>query len=156
MLTGNSRLLIVVAGALLSAVYAWGATQLRVPAMGDPVGPRVVPYLIALGLALSCAAMVVEHVARRGASSDPAAKADGGVTTVALVTLGLLAAYFVVYELLGFILATALFLFALLSVTNRGRHVVNAIIAVAFPIAAYLLLAMLLGARLPTGILPLG
>ena len=155
-LAGKSGLFVAVAGGVLAAVYAWAATHLRVPSMGDPVGPRVVPYLIALGLALSCIAMVVEHVSRRGGTSDTDAKADSGVTTVALVTSGLLAGYFLVFELAGFIVATAIFLLALLSVTNRGRWIANLVIAIVFPVAAYLLLATLLGARLPAGILQLG
>jgi hypothetical protein len=44
---------------------------------------------------------------------------------------------------------------ATLAVLNRGRHVQNALLAVALPVGAYLLFKVWLNAAMPRGILPL-
>jgi putative tricarboxylic transport membrane protein len=148
---GRSRLVIAAAGAVLAAVYAQQASGLRMPAFSDPMGPRAVPYLIAGGLALSCIALVAEHFAKAERPTVPV-----GPTVTAAITTALLAAYFWVIEPLGFVPATALFLLGFLSLTNRGRMTANVAVAVVFPVATHLVLVMLLGARLPHGILPGG
>jgi putative tricarboxylic transport membrane protein len=153
-LAGKSRLVLAAVGALLACVYVWSASQLRLPAFSDPVGPRLIPYLIALGFLLSCLALVVEHVAagRHRVAGDE----EGGLTFSAVLTVFLLIAYYLLFDRLGFIASTTLFLLALLTYTNRDRWLTNMVTAFAFPVAAYLLLATLLGARLPAGIVPFG
>ncbi|MFN8928168.1 MAG: tripartite tricarboxylate transporter TctB family protein [Rhodospirillales bacterium] len=145
---GRSRLVLAAAGIVLAAVYARQASGLRMPAFSDPMGPRAVPYLIAGGLALSCLALVAEHFAKAERLAVPV-----GPTATAAITVALLAAYFWVIEPLGFVPATALFLLGFLSVTNRGRPATNVAVAILFPVATHLVLVMLLGARLPPGIL---
>jgi putative tricarboxylic transport membrane protein len=112
-------------------------------------------------LGLSCIALLFEHVivqTRRNAdvSSTETRNADGGLTGTAVLTLCLLTGYYLLLERLGFILSTGLFLLAFLSFTNHRRWLVNLAVATLFPIAAYVLLATLLGARLPVGILAMG
>lgn len=145
---GRSRLVLAAAGAVLAVVYARQASGLRMPAFSDPMGPRTVPYLIAAGLGLSCLALLAEHVAKAGRPAT-----TEGPTAIAAGAVALLLAYFLVMEPLGFVPATALFLLAFLSATNRGRPATNVAVAVAFPVATHLVLVMLLGARLPPGIL---
>ena len=119
-------------------------------------GSALVPYLIALGLVLSCVALVVEHLSTARRTADAAASSRQRRHPRGAATVGLLVAYYLLFDVLGFIVATALFLLALLSYTNRGRWVVNIAVATLFPVAAYVLLATLLGARLPAGILQIG
>ncbi|OBZ93433.1 hypothetical protein ADU59_21500 [Pararhizobium polonicum] len=161
MMAGRSRLILAAVGSIFVVGYAVLASQLRTPAFSDPMGPRAVPYLIAAGLGLSCIALLFEHVivqTRRNAdvSSTETRNADGGLTGTAVLTLCLLTGYYLLLERLGFILSTGLFLLAFLSFTNHRRWLVNLAVATLFPIAAYVLLATLLGARLPVGILAMG
>jgi putative tricarboxylic transport membrane protein len=153
---GKSRLIVAAAGAILAAGYVLAATELRMPAFSDPMGPRVVPYMIGAGLLLSSLALVVEHAASHRPKHSWKVDVDTPLPTITLLTLGLLAVYYVVFDYLGFILATALLLLALLSMTNRGRWATNIALSVAFPIGAYLLLATLLGAKLPLGLIQFG
>jgi putative tricarboxylic transport membrane protein len=153
---GKSRLVVAAAGVLLAAIYVAAATQLRMPAFSDPVGPRMVPYLIAAGLILSCIALAIEHMVDRARKAAPASDPGDGLTGVALVALGLLVGYYLLFDALGFIVSTGVFLFAFLSYTNRRRWLLNLSIAAGVPVAMYLLLATLLGARLPAGILAVG
>lgn len=158
-LIDNSRLFISAFGFVVAMVYGMAASRLSIPAFSDPVGPRLFPYIVAAGMCLASLALIVEHFAIKQRTAD-ASKAEGeepdGVITVAFAALGMLAVYYVVFDYLGFLVATALFLIAFLSYSNRGQWTVNILVALLFPIAAYLLLDTAFGARLPDGILDFG
>ncbi len=55
---------------------------------------------------------------------------------------------------LGAIVSSAVFLLLMLSLLNRGRHLVNAAVAIGIPFVMYVLLQTFLNAGLPEGILP--
>lgn len=157
-LIDNSRLFISAFGFVLAVVYGTAASRLSIPAFSDPVGPRVFPFIVAVGLCLASVTLIVEHVAlkRHMGDTQPAAGDRDAMTSVAFVALGMLAVYYVVFDTLGFLVATALFLIAFLSYSNRGQWKMNFVVALLFPLAAYLLLDTLFGARLPNGVLDFG
>jgi NADPH:quinone reductase-like Zn-dependent oxidoreductase len=62
--------------------------------------------------------------------------------------------YFFVFERVGFLLSTGVFLFALMSVFNAGHRLTNLCTAAGFTIGAWLLFTRVLSVRLPQGILP--
>lgn len=155
----NSRLFISAFGLVLAVIYGTAAHQLSIPAFSDPVGPRMFPHVIATGLCLASITLLIEHsvLKRRMAGVQQPDRHEGdGMTGVAFVALALLAIYYMLFDYLGFLLATALFLFAFLSYSNRRQWKVNLIVALLFPLAAYLLLDTLFGARLPAGIFDFG
>lgn len=158
-LVDNSRLLMAAFGFVLAVVYGAAASRLPTPAFSDPVGPRMFPYILAAGLCIASVALVVEHnvLKRRdaGSRSVPAGE-EGGLSGVSLAALGMLTVYYVVFDYLGFLVATALFLIVFLTYSNRGQWKVNLIVTLLFPVAAYFLLDTLFGARLPDGILDFG
>lgn len=154
-LSGKSRLVVAVLGCLVAAGYCLAASKLRMPVFSDPVGPRLVPYLIGVAMVLSSVFLVVEHLAldrRAGADTHTADK----MKLSAVIAVGLLLGYYLVFEWLGFILASQAFLLAFLSYSHRGHWMTNILVALIFPMAAYLLLAVALGARLPVGVLLVG
>ncbi len=154
-LSGKSRLVVAFLGCLLAAVYCLAAAQLRMPAFSDPIGPRAVPYLIGIAMLLSSGFLVVEHLAlarRRGTDT----RAADSMTLSAVVAVGLLFGYYLAFEWLGFILASQIFLLVFLSYSHRGHRLTNTLVALIFPVAASLLLAVALGARLPAGLLQVG
>ncbi|TCP50035.1 putative tricarboxylic transport membrane protein [Tamaricihabitans halophyticus] len=55
---------------------------------------------------------------------------------------------------LGALLTSMLLLFGCLSLLNRGRHAVNALLGLLVPLGLYLLFEVALNAGLPTGLLP--
>ena len=61
--------------------------------------------------------------------------------------------YFLVFERLGYLLSTAIYLLALFSYFHRGHRIANAVTSVAFSVVTYLFLGTLLGVGLPAGIL---
>ncbi|MCW1411271.1 tripartite tricarboxylate transporter TctB family protein [Rhizobium sp. 1AS11] len=157
-LIDNSRIFISAFGFVAAVAYGIAASRLSIPAFSDPVGPRLFPYMVATGLCLASLALIAEHFAiRRTADvTETDGEEPDGVAKVAFVALSMLAVYYMVFDYLGFLLATALFLIVFLSYSNRGQLTVNLLVALLFPIAAYLLLDTAFGARLPDGILDFG
>ena len=62
--------------------------------------------------------------------------------------------YFAVFEWLGYIFSTAVYLLVLTAYFNRGSWTVNVLTSVLFGIGSYLMFTKLLGVNLPPGILP--
>lgn len=139
----KTRVVLAGIGLALAAGYALTASGMRTPSFGDPVGPRTFPYLVAGGLALSSIGLLAEHVAahRRGETQRPE-----GVTRVAVVAVCLLAGYCLMFEPLGFIPATAIFLLVFLTALDRGALARNFVIAAVVPVVTWFLLGYLLGA----------
>jgi hypothetical protein len=96
---------------------------------------------------------------------DPAGDADAEVGPAAdgrtdpwttVFGVGCMVLFYVVFEPLGALLASVLFLALLLAIVNRGRHKVNAVVSVLVPVSLYLVFEVLLDAGLPPGlVLPL-
>jgi putative tricarboxylic transport membrane protein len=118
--------------------------------MGGPVGPRVFPGIIAIGLLVSAMLLFFEARGRSGSvASRPAP------TYHALLLAGTAlwtAIYYVAFEPLGYIVSTGLYMFPLLMVFNRGMLLTNLLISIAFSFAAFGLFSDLLGVSMPRGI----
>jgi len=87
-------------------VYGWGGTQLTASLQGDVIGPAFFPRLLTvLGILLGILLLL------QGGSDGKKDKAgDGGSDITALVPAAMLLAYALVFEGLGFLIATPLFL----------------------------------------------
>jgi putative tricarboxylic transport membrane protein len=59
------------------------------------------------------------------------------------------------FEALGYVLATSIYLLVLTSYFNRGKWVANVLTSVLFSLISYLMFTKLLGVNLPPGILGL-
>lgn len=84
--------------------------------------------------------------ARLGRLEDP--RLEIGLFLAALV------AYVALFQFLGFILATALYLGSMTWYLGYRRHLVNAVVAVALPFALYAGMTWGLNVALPSGLLP--
>lgn len=152
-------ILIVVAMAACTAAYAALAAAIPVLNIGDPLGPRAFPTLIAVGMGLSALLLLGEiwRARRRAAPSAPAQSqpplGGRGILTLGAV-VALFALYILVVEPLGFVLASAAFLMVCCTLLNRRAWRVHALVAVGLPLALYGLLAKLLMVPLPAGLLP--
>jgi hypothetical protein len=130
--------------AALSAIYYYGAT--RIPALdvgGDPLGPRAFPMLLAVCLLFCMALLMLEQ--RRHGSPD----IEHGNLRVVFVTAALVAFYFILFEALGYLLSTILFM-TIAMLRCHARKWVALLCAVLFPLASSQLFA-LLGVSLPSG-----
>jgi len=92
----------------------------------------------------------------RRAVSDPA---DGSEPPALLPSPKVMLAiagtlvFILLFEPLGFLIASSLYLFAMTTAFHPGLHLVNAAVSVGFTLGAYLLFQHLLGVSLPGGLL---
>jgi putative tricarboxylic transport membrane protein len=115
----------------------------------DPVGPRGFPALLGLVL-LACGAALV--LGRHGAPADADAEARGTLAAGPLLgAIGLTALYLTVLEPAGYLLATPLYLAALLLVQGGVTARAFVLTVLGLPAALYLLFAVAMRVPLPTG-----
>lgn len=145
---------VAVCALLLAAAYFYGTAEIPAPQIGDPLGPRAFPLL--LGIALVGAAGLLwleQRKQRRDRPGGEGAALDGrSVRMVALVSAWI-ALYYAVLEQLGYVVATTVFLFALMAWFHRGQWLANTLASTLFALASYFLF-LALDVALPRGVLP--
>jgi putative tricarboxylic transport membrane protein len=139
---------------IVAAIYLHADYGLRQANLGDPLGPKAFPALVGGGLILSAALLLFETWAKRRALEDKSiAPRNKDQKHVALVLLGMIAwtaLYYYFFEIAGYLIATPIFLFGLVSYFNKGKYLTNVLVAGGFTAVVYLLFSILLGVPLPT------
>lgn len=142
---------------VLAGVYFWATTQIPTLEIGDPLGPKAFPRLLGVGLLIT-AAMLLAEMLRDRKLSKPSVATDTkaqGKTKVVVGAVVATAIFFVLFEPLGYVIATTLFLLAMTHVFHKkGRWMVNVLTSVIYGIGSYLLFTQALGVNLPRGVLP--
>lgn len=141
---------------ILAGVYFYATEQLPSLEIGDPLGPKAFPRLLGIGLVIAAVILLLEIIrARKTIPAAPKAGAEsrGAPTVVALAALWTFL-YFLVFEPLGYVIATTTYLFVLMAYFNRGRWLTNGLTVVLFCVGSYLMFTKLLGVTLARGILP--
>ncbi len=133
-------------GLLLAAFFIWGATQIELPFISDPVGPRAFPYLIGGLLALASLVILIRP------DADPVWPAIGRLAEI-MIAAGAMVAYALLLPDLGFLIATAL---ASAFLTWRlGTSPLSSLVAgVCTSVGIYVVFHLILGLSLAKG--PLG
>lgn len=148
--------IILVYTVILAAAYFYGTGQIPALEIGDPLGPRVFPYLIGAGLLMSAAWLFLEMLqAKKAAPPAPLeqqAENRSHLPVIAAV-VAWIAFYFSVLEHLGFLLATPVFLLGLMTYLNRGKWVANGLTVILFTAGTYVLFSKVLGVSLAKGLL---
>jgi putative tricarboxylic transport membrane protein len=140
-----------------AAVYLHADADLPVLQNGGPMGPQAFPALVGIGLLISGLLLLGETWRqRRAAGFAPATPADPierRSRAILAAMTAWTALYYFAFERAGYVVATVVYMFALLAFFNRGRWWVNAASAAGFTLAAYLLFTSFLQVALPRGIL---
>jgi putative tricarboxylic transport membrane protein len=153
----KSDRIVAAAALVLAAVYLFATEQIPALMVGDPMGAKAIPRLLGVALIVSAGLLWLEaRVASKKAAAPEPARAPGIpvhwiVVAVAVAWTGL---YFLLFERLGYALATTAYLLALMAWFNRGRWTANVLTAVLFSFGSYLAFTRLFGAPLARGILP--
>jgi putative tricarboxylic transport membrane protein len=139
----------------LAAVYFYATAQIPSLEIGDPLGPKAFPILLGIVLLIAVVMLFIETLM---AGAGEAKRLEwrredrrhllliGGVT---LWT----ALYFGTFDSAGYLVSTAIYLFVMMAVFNRGKWIANTLTAVLFAVGSYVLFVKVLGVALPTGIL---
>ena len=143
---------------VLAGVYFYATERLPSLEIGDPLGPKAFPRLLTVALVITGVVLLLEILrAPKTATAPAATPAEPGERSthvlVALVVVWTFL-YFLVFEALGFVVATALYLAVLMCYFNKGKWVTNIATAVLFSLGSYMMFTMLLGVNLARGILP--
>jgi len=140
---------------VIAAVYFYATTLIPSLDIGDPLGPKAFPRLLGVCLLIGAGLLFIEMWKERTAAAPRSTTAGAGdlrhLWVLAAVTIWT-AAFYVVFEKLGYIVATAIYLLALMAWFNRGRWIANGMSAVLFSILSYVMF-LKLDVRLPQGIL---
>jgi putative tricarboxylic transport membrane protein len=143
---------------ILAGVYLYATEQLPALQIGDPLGPKAFPRLLAAGLVVT--AIILFFEMRRARAKPPAAPAeaadprDRGAQLVVAAAAAWTLLYFLVFETFGYVVATAMYLLVLMACFNKGKWTANVLTAVLFSAGSYLMFTRLLGVNLARGMLP--
>jgi putative tricarboxylic transport membrane protein len=153
----KSDKLIVLATLVLAALYWFATEQINEPLIGDPIGPKAIPRLLIIGLVIAAVLLWLETLASRKTRA-PAMDSDNPQPVrrpfFILALLGGTLAYFFLFSWLGYAIATALYLYALMAIFNPGKTWANALTSIGFSFGSYLAFTRLFGAQIPAGLLP--
>jgi putative tricarboxylic transport membrane protein len=133
---------------LVAVVYLIAAGNLPEPSFGDPVGPRMFPYLIGGFGVVTAVWLFAESVSRPAEGSALTLRHPGWIAFVVVST----AIFYAALEPLGFLLACTAYLFVLMTAFKPDRWLVNAVVAVGFAVLAELLFDRALRLPLPPGL----
>ncbi len=142
---------------ILAGIYFYATEKLPSLEIGDPLGPKAFPRLLGVALVFAAVMLLLEILrARAKKPAQPAPKAEPVDVRVYGIIAGVVVwtiLYFLIFERLGFMIATSLYLLGLTSYFHRGKWVANVFCAFGFAIGSYFLFKML-GVQLAPGILP--
>jgi putative tricarboxylic transport membrane protein len=151
------EMLLALVAVVFGILIVWQATLIRLTPAYSKVGPRVIPYIVGVGLVVAGVWLGYEALTGH-ASAGTAESEDADPTlptdwrTVGLLALALLA-YLVLIERAGFIIASVV-LFVMGAFAMGSRRLARDIaIGIVMSTALYLVFSRGLGLSLPPGIL---
>lgn len=123
---------------------------IRVPRLGDPLGPRLFPQILALSLAVLSLIILTGVVLRASPRSDADDLAAQGR---AWAVFGLVAGYAVALPVLGYPFASALFAVLALRLMGFASLAVDAVAAVLVAAGFHVVFVLWLGVPMPAGLI---
>jgi putative tricarboxylic transport membrane protein len=141
---------------IVAAVYLYATTLIPSLEIGDPLGPKAFPRLLGLGMLIAAGLLYIEMWKERRAHAvvEPEAglwnRQFLWILLAVVVWTGL---YYALLQSLGYIIDSAIYLFALMAWFNRGKWIANGLTAVLYSVLSYVMFVKL-DVNLPKGILP--
>lgn len=139
---------------LFTVVYSQLTLPLDNP-MGAGVGPRLFPQLAGATMILMSVYLLGERFYRRRQNTVEDETIEMEVQDIlrVLVVIVISAGYMILFESLGFLIATSAVLFLLFVTNGLSRPVLAAVLAVGFTVTIYLMFRVALKLPLPAPIL---
>jgi putative tricarboxylic transport membrane protein len=140
---------------VLASVYAYGTSKLPSYEIGDPLGGKVFPYLLIIGLVLATILLLFETNKTRSRETSEREKEPRN-TRKNLIVIGLVVFWTIIFimllEPMGFLLSTSIYLIVFMTYLNSKKLWLHIIVSVMFSVALYTLLVKGLGVTLAKGI----
>lgn len=130
-------------GLALAAFYIWGATQIQLSFITDPVGPKVFPYIIAAVMALASAVILVRP------DAEPHWPTLDRFAEIA-ISVGVMVAYAMLLPKVGFVFATAVAA-AFLTWRLGTKPLWSLVVGIGTSLGIYVVFHLILGLSLARG-----
>ncbi len=141
---------------LCSGIYGFTfSVQLPMGRWNEP-GPGVFPFTLSLLLLISGAAWFIRgkrHEKEGGVGEKPGGFALIRILATPLKIVGLTALFILVFNRIGYLITSSLYLFILLLWVSSYRVIVSAALAVAIGVGSWYFFAKILAVPLPQGFL---
>lgn len=156
--------IILICTVLIAVIYLWASQQIPTLEIGDPLGPKAFPRLLGVALLIAAGMFGLELWRDRAKKArlaerlfDPSAGAisaifDKHVIVVLAAVTVWTGIYYAIFNPLGFIVATSIYLLPMMAFFYRGKWIANILSAVGFSLLIYYLFVKL-DVNLPQGIL---
>lgn len=116
-----------------------------------PVGPEVFPRIMAVGLMVCSLVLFLQAMVKKSKKAAPTLSLkDRGIRHV-LLGIALMAAFYLLWKPLGFLILSPLVLLGLMLLADYRRWTVMAVVAVLVTVAVWLLFWQVLSIELPVG-----
>ena len=141
---------------IIAAVYFYATTLIPSLEIGDPLGPKAFPRLLGGFLLIAAGLLFLEMWKDRKSKAQVAGNSEFAAWRHAWVVIGVTVwtgAYYLVFDKLGYVVASFAYLLALMAWFNRGKWVANVLTSVLFAGLSYWMFVKL-DVNLPKGILP--
>jgi putative tricarboxylic transport membrane protein len=141
---------------LVAAVYLYATTLIPTLEIGDPLGPKAFPRLLGIFLLIGAGLLFAEIWRERKAAvpvSETRGPSDFRHLWVLAAVVVWTGCYYISFEKAGYVVATAVYLLALMAWFNRGKWIANVATSLLFSALSYYMF-LKLDVRLPQGILP--
>jgi putative tricarboxylic transport membrane protein len=159
----STRLLFLCALMVLALAYTVTAFGMEWRVERGQIGPGFFPRIVGVAMLLGISLAIVRALRGGQTSAEAPVDEEGQPEEVGagegdtdsravLATAACMALLYFLFEPLGALVASVLFLGGVLTFVNRGRHVQNAILSLAVPLALYVMFEVLLDTGLPEGL----
>jgi len=139
---------------VIAAVYFYATTLIPTLEIGDPLGPKAFPRLLGVCLLIAAGLFFLEMWKDRKVRAPQAPDWNPRdwryVWIIAGVTVWM-GIYYAVFEKLGYVVATTIFLLALMAWFHRGKWFSNVLSAVLFSVLSFVMFVKL-DVNLPRGV----
>lgn len=140
---------------IIGVIYHFATRSLPVSAVDDPIGPKAFPLLVSYGLMLVGLLLVLkkEQLTEKNKAVifNLTTEKDLIKRVVSTCVAGLVFGF--ILEPVGYLIATFLFMTALMFIANGRRTAYNLLVASIFAVSTYVLFFIMLEVSLPRGIL---
>ncbi len=148
---GFNRLIIPTISIVISILFFIGTLNLPKARLGDPDGPMYFPMMVCIFLFIVSVIYFIKEFKHSYPKSEEIQLLFIGRAPLLIgSTLVLSLIYALIFEKLGFLLSTILFMMAILFIVNgRKKWVVNISVSVLFSLGTWYAFGTLLGVSLP-------
>jgi putative tricarboxylic transport membrane protein len=141
---------------VIAAVYFYATTLIPTLEIGDPLGPKAFPRLLGACLLIGAGLLFIEMWKDRKVPQPPPAPGPRDLRHLWAIagTTVWMGIYYTVFEKLGYVVATTIFLLALMAWFNRGKWLANVLSTVLFSVLSFVMFVKL-DVNLPRGLAPI-